>query len=125
MLLRRILFGLFIFLFFTSYFVIPVRAIEASRANNKFGIHLATPSKEELESAAKLVNTHGGSWGYVTVVIQENDRNKAKWQEAFDRMRELRLIPIVRLATSPVGGNWAKPTEKEIENWVSFLNSLN
>ena len=124
MLLRNILRSLFLFYILYSIFNIPVNAFDSSRPNNKFGIHLATPSKEELESAAKLVNTRGGSWGYVTVVIQDNDRNKIKWQEAFDRMRELRLIPIVRLATSPVGGYWAKPTVKEIENWVTFLNSL-
>ena len=124
MLLHRVFFWLIAFLLLTSYFITPVNALDVSRPNNKFGIHLATPSKEELESAAKLVNTHGGSWGYVTVVIQDNDRNKVKWQEAFDHMRDLRLIPVVRLATSPVGSYWAKPTEKEIENWVRFLNSL-
>jgi len=113
-----------LFIILASCFIIPAYAFESSVPNNKFGIHLATPSKEELDSAAKLVNTHGGSWGYVTVVIQDNDRNKVKWQEAFERMREIRLIPIVRLATSPVGSYWAKPTEKEIKNWVSFLNSL-
>lgn len=125
MLLRRI-FSLFIvFIIFNLFLLIQANALDSSRPNNKFGIHLATPSKEELESAAKLINTHGGNWGYVTVVIQDNDRNKAKWQEALDRMRELRLIPIIRLATSPIGNNWAKPTEKEIGNWIAFLNSLN
>lgn len=125
MLLRNILRSLFLFYILYFIFNIPVNAFDVGRLNNKFGIHLATPSKEELESSAKLVNTHGGTWGYVTVVIQDNDRNKAKWQGAFDRMRELRLIPIIRLATSPVGSYWAKPTEKEIDNWVEFLNSLN
>ncbi len=125
MLLRRLLLSLFVFLMLSLAFVTNVAALDTSRPNNKFGIHLATPSKEELESAVKLVDTRGGNWGYVTVVIQDNDRNRVKWQEAFDRMRELRLIPIVRLATSPVGATWAKPSEGEIDNWVSFLNSLN
>jgi len=124
MLLRYIFSWLILFILLNAFSLTEVSALESSTPNNKFGIHLATPSKEELESAAKLVNTHGGNWGYVTVVIQDNDRNKVKWQEAFDHMRELRLIPIIRLATSPVGDYWAKPTEKEIENWISFLNSL-
>lgn len=130
MLLRKVVLSVFFFIFFILLPCLPAGrliqayAFDAERPNNKFGIHIATPSKEELDSAAKLVNTHGGSWGYVTVVIQENDRNRVKWQEAFDRMRELRLIPIIRLATSPVGGHWAKPTEKEAENWTKFLDSL-
>lgn len=86
---------------------------------------MATPSKEEFESAQKLVNSSGGNWGYVTIVIQENDRDRKKWQEAFDRMRELRLIPIVRIATKPIGDVWAKPKPEEIESWKEFLNSLN
>ena len=124
MLLRKVLLSSILILILSGIFNLQVYAIESSRSNNKIGIHIATPSKEELEDASKLVNSNGGSWGYVTVVIQDNDRNRVKWQEAFDRMRELRLIPIVRLATSPVGEFWAKPTEKEIDNWVKFLNSL-
>jgi hypothetical protein len=49
---------------------------DISLPNNKFGIHLAVPSREDEQSAAKLVNSHGGSWGYVTLVIQDNDRNR-------------------------------------------------
>lgn len=100
-------------------------AIDTSRANNIFGIHVATPSREELSEAAGLVNSSGGQWGYVTVVIQENDRDVHKWQEAFDQMRELHLIPIVRLATSPIGDYWRRPEKGDVDGWVSFLNSLN
>ena len=120
-------FWITLFLVYISCFGLnsAVDAFDQSRTNNMFGIHVATPSREELENAAKLVNTNGGNWGYVTVVIQENDRNKQKWQEAFDRMRELRLIPIVRLATKPIGSTWARPKPDEISNWVNFLDSLN
>ncbi len=125
MVFRRVLAFAFLVYILHSIFNIPVNAFDSSRPNNIYGIHVATPSKEELENAAKLVNVNGGNWGYVTVVIQENDRNKQKWQEAFDRMRELRIIPIVRLATIPIGSTWARPKADEIESWVSFLNSLN
>ncbi len=101
-----------------------VNALDTSLPNNIFGIHVATPSKEELEDAATLVNSSGGSWGYVTVVIQENDRDLKKWQDAFDRMRRLRLIPIVRLATKPSGSNWKKGSKEELSSWISFLQSL-
>lgn len=93
--------------------------------NNKFGIHLAVPSYEDLESARDLVNSSGGDWGYVTLVIEENDRNKEKWQAIFDQMRKLHLIPIVRLATSPKEDYWRQPMPTEASEWADFLNSLN
>jgi len=93
--------------------------------NNKFGIHLAVVSDEDLEDAASLVNSSGGDWGYVTVVMEEKDRNREKWQKTFDRMRELHLIPIVRLATYLEDDHWQKPSPDEASSWAEFLNSLN
>lgn len=96
---------------------------EISSQNNKFGIHLATSSKKELLDAASLVNQYG-DWGYITVVIQENDRNYQKWQDAFDQMRQLHLIPIVRIASSPDGDCWRSPDPAQTDSWVDFLDSL-
>ncbi|OIO07175.1 hypothetical protein COW98_01965 [Candidatus Roizmanbacteria bacterium CG22_combo_CG10-13_8_21_14_all_35_9] len=93
--------------------------------NNKYGIHLAQPHLEDLDSAAKLVNSTGGDWGYITLIIQENDRNREKWQRIFNRLRELHLIPIIRLATQSEGENWRRPEEKDADDWVKFLDSLN
>lgn len=91
--------------------------------NNRFGIHVADTS--DLSSVSALVNSSGGDWGYVTVVIQENDQNLKKWQLAFDQMRKLHLIPLVRIASSTERGVWKKLEEESIKNWISFLNSLN
>ncbi|MBI2051345.1 hypothetical protein HYT33_01140 [Candidatus Roizmanbacteria bacterium] len=104
---------------------IPVYSFDPSLPNNKFGIHLAVPDEQDLKDAGKLVNSSGGKWGYVTLVIQENDRDPKKWQEVFDTLRELRLIPIIRLATQPVGDTWRRPKKEDAREWVSFLNSLN
>jgi len=92
--------------------------------NNKFGIHLAISAYEDLEKAANLVNSHG-DWGYITLVMQENDLNHDKWQGVFDQLRRLHLIPIVRLATSLENGHWRAPQAKEAQKWADFLNSLN
>ena len=97
----------------------------AVESNNIYGIHLAQPHLEDLKSTANLVNSTGGDWGYITLVIQENDRDLGKWQGIFDELRRLHLIPIIRLATSPVGENWRRPEPEEAQNWVNFLNSLN
>ncbi len=101
-----------------------VTQTQQGTANNKFGIHLAVPSREDEQAAAALVNSSGGDWGYITFVIQDNDRNTQKWQETFDSLRRLRLIPIIRLATHPEGASWKRPTTDDVEEWVTFLESL-
>lgn len=104
----------------------PIYAdFDLSRSNNKFGIHLAQPHLEEIKRAAELVNSNGGDWGYVTLVIQENDRDRQKWQEIFDLLRQYHLIPIIRLATQPEGEIWRRPSKEDVRAWVEFLDSLN
>jgi hypothetical protein len=92
-------------------------------ANNKFGIHIL--SENDLIDASNLVNSNGGDWGYVTFVITEGERDRDRWQQTFDQMRRLHLIPIVRIATKAEGETWIAPNNEEINNWVGFLNSLN
>jgi len=89
-------------------------AADLNYLNNKIGIHLATPAYEDLED-----------WGYVTLVMQEDDLNKEKWQGVFDQARKLHLIPIVRLATSFENSYWRAPKADEAQKWADFLDSLN
>ncbi len=112
-----------LFLLFFFIFVLPIQAIETS--NNKFGIHLAQPHLEDLIKVKELVNSNGGDWGYITLIIQENDRNKNKWQDIFNHLRQDHLIPIIRLATQPEGENWRRPEVKDAQGWMDFLDSLN
>ncbi len=90
--------------------------------NNKFGIHVADPN--DLPEAAELVNSTGGDWGYVVMVIQDNDRSVEKWQAIFNQLRRLHLIPIIRIATHPEGNSWKIPTPEEASRWADFLHSL-
>ena len=91
-------------------------------ANNKFGIHVF--NSDEVDLAASLVNTNGGEWGYITVPIQSNDRNREKWNEFMDKCAELKLIPIVRLATLMDKNSWARPTKWDGVDFANFLNDL-
>ncbi|OGG26895.1 hypothetical protein A2960_01965 [Candidatus Gottesmanbacteria bacterium RIFCSPLOWO2_01_FULL_39_12b] len=93
-----------------------------SVSNNKYGIHII--DENDLEEAANLVNSSGGDWGYITVVISESDRNLTKWQGIFDKMRLLHLIPIVRLATTSDGAIWNKPNISDATLWTNFLSQL-
>ncbi len=100
-------------------------SVFAANSNNKFGIHLAQPNIEEFSKVKDLVNSNGGDWGYITLIIEEKNRNKDKWQGIFNQLRALHLIPIIRLATSAVGENWQRPEKKDAQDWVDFLDSLN
>lgn len=119
---------IFAFLISVIFFFSYIRQIYAvydplSVPNNSYGIHIL--NENDLDDAAKLVNSSGGDWGYVTFVITENERDHNRWQKVFDKMRRLHLIPIVRIATKANGNTWQKPSEAEINNWIAFLNSLN
>lgn len=117
--MKNLFFNFFLFLFLFCLAVSPAAAV-----NNKVGIHLGSPV--DIHLAANLVNSQGGDWGYVTVVVEEKDFDFGKWQKFFDDCREKHLIPLVRLATfGQADGNWAKPNLENLQKWPHFLNSLN
>lgn len=93
--------------------------------NNRFGIHLIQATPDESSPAAQLVNSSGGDWGYVTILIERKDKKPDKWQSFFDDLRRRHLIPIVRIATEPDAGSWKLPDPGEEQSWADFLNSLN
>lgn len=92
--------------------------------NNKFGIHIIQPTPDESSPAAELVNANG-DWGYITVLMEQKDKRKDKWQQFFNDLRRRHLIPIVRLATEPEGKTWKRPNPDDADSWADFLNSLN
>lgn len=91
--------------------------------NNKFGIHIL--DEKDLNDAQNLVNSSGGDWGYVTLVIREDERDIKRWQDVFNTMRRLHIIPIIRIASKQEGNGWKALSTDDIEDWVYFLNSLN
>ena len=109
------------------YLISPLKALAITDPltfpNNRFGIHIVDPI--DLTEASQLVNSNGGDWGYITLVITQNDRGTPKWQAIFDQLRRLHLVPIVRLATQLDGDNWKKPDENDINSWIDFLDRLN
>ncbi len=88
-------------------------------------MHIAVPSDEDIQAAAELVNSNGGEYGYITLVIQDDRRDVSHWQSVFDKLREKKLIPIVRIATRPDGEVWKVPEISDMPNWVSFFQKLN
>jgi hypothetical protein len=111
-------FIIILILFLGVFFNTPILA-----SDNIFGLHLTQP--EDLLSAKNIVNSSGGDWGWVTIVIRLDQLDKKMWQDFFDNCREYHLIPIVRLATIADGQNWKTPSFSDIDKLTSFLNSLN
>lgn len=109
-----------------SFFCSSVKAIVDPRAtaNNKFGIGVLSP-EANLEDAYRLVNSNGGDWGYITLVIRKNERDPLRWQGVLNNLNKQHLIPIVRIATGINGeGGWSKPGEDDAQEWAEFLNQL-
>lgn len=90
--------------------------------NNRVGVHILDP--QELRSAAKLVNSSGGDWGYVTVPLRSDDRNKEKWIEFFNTAAQQHVIPIIRLATFVDKDHWVTPTAYDLIDFANFLNEM-
>lgn len=115
-----------LFLMTAFFLALPTNAVAIVNPlevpNNKYGIHVV--NEGDLESAASLVNSSNGDWGYVTMVITENDREVEKWQEIFDAIFRFHLIPIIRLATKSEGDYWKKPELSESFSWGNFLSRL-
>ncbi len=119
--MKKLLFTLFA-IFFLSLTTQSVSA--ATGANNKYGIHIATPSEQDIKDGAALVNTNG-SWGYITIVLQEKDRDKKALQHTCDQLRDNKLIPIFRLASHAEGNSWARPSKRDAFAWADVLGSVN
>lgn len=103
---------------------VPVRAVvdPTSANNNRIGIHIFNP--DEIFDAAKLVNSSGGDWGYVTVPIRSDERDFSKWYAFFQNTRKLHVIPIVRLLTYVDGDKWVAPNSYDLVDWANFLNGM-
>jgi hypothetical protein len=88
-----------------------------------FGLHLTQTS--DLTSAKDIINSSGGDWGYVTVVIRTDQLDKNTWQDFFNNCRKYHIIPIIRLATIMDNNHWNIPTPADVDHLAGFLNSLN
>lgn len=121
--MKKIATSVFLFLVF-AFLAFPVKAYDPlSVPNNIYGIGVINHS--DLTDVSNLVNVNSGDWGYVTIVITEDNRNKEVWQKFMDDCRRLHLIPIVRVASKYDTNSWNIPKIEDIDSWVNFFNSLN
>lgn len=108
-----------------TLFIVSASSVMA-QTGKVLGIHILHPY--ELEDAAKLIQPGEEApeeWRYVTIPLSFDDTNKKEeWQQFFDRCRDAKIIPIVRMVTRFEDGSWAVPNRKEITNWIEFTASL-
>jgi len=119
---------MFFLIFFISLFFIYAQNCLAivnplDRANNKIGIHILDPN--EVEQVPDLVNSSGGDWGWVTVPIRDDDRDREKWQRFFENCSKNHLIPILRIATAMTKNGWEEPNLLQSIDFANFLNQFN
>lgn len=96
---------------------------QPAQAQDVLGIHILHPY--ELADAKALLGNSDLEWDYVTIPLSLNDLDKqVEWQDFFDEAREMKAIPIVRLATTSENGVWKKPTREDTVKLLDFLNSL-
>lgn len=127
-LLKFWVFLVFAFCILHFTFINTVQAIydPLSVPNNKYGIHLISPTDSESSPAQELINSSGGDWGYVTILIEKKDLEQVdKWQKFFNDLRRKHLVPIVRISTQPEGNFWKRPVEGDEILWANFLDKLN
>ncbi len=96
--------------------------------NNPVGINLVRwLDPPFLRAAAELVNSNGGDWGYVTLILVDQDRrDPARFQALLDQCAVYHLTPIIRLATSfdSVRQSWVRPNPYDAHLWRVFFDQL-
>ena len=104
----------------------PSAEAESAVSNNKVGINVIRYfDTRYLSAVSQIVNSSGGDWGYVTVLLLEEDwQNPTRIQRLLDDAYRFHLIPIFRLGTRMDRYGWAKPGPDEPLQWKRFLDSL-
>lgn len=118
--MRKVVFSLSSLLFFLLVGVLsPVHAGEV------LGIHILHPYEVEDTELLLKTDANRDSWSYVTIPFTLSDISKKnEWQTFFNKCKEKKLIPIVRLATRIEGDSWSVPTRKEVVELSKALSAL-
>lgn len=96
--------------------------------NNPVGINLTRwTDLPYLRATAELVNSNGGDWGYVTMLLLDEDRrDPLRIQRLFDQCAQLHLTPIIRVGTSfdVAQQLWKRPAPGDPYLWRVFFDQL-
>ena len=96
----------------------------ASTEESKIGVHILNTS--ETDPALKLLNPDKDDrWHYVTIPYTLDDVKKTgEWQDFFNKAKEQKVIPLVRLTSKFEDGAWKVPTRKDLIVQIDTLAKL-
>jgi hypothetical protein len=119
-LVRKLLFFVLTLVYLLSKSVLSAMAKEGQ----VLGVHIL--NTHELDAAAKLIkNQAKDEWYYVTIPLTLSDLDKKdQWQDFFNKCKQQKIIPLVRLTTRPDGPVWKIPNKKETVDLIDFLSDL-
>jgi len=83
--------------------------------NNKVGLYIYSIN-DYADTAAQMVNSNGGDWGYVLVPYAVYDNDIEKWDGFFKQLHKDHLIPIIQL--------WDLRNTPETTHAAKFLDLL-
>ena len=99
--------------------------------NNIVGLNLARLHQSRfIWAASEIVNANGGAWGYVTILLTNQDRSASSpehlLQQVLDRCYEAKLQPIVRVGThfDERTGVWERPTDDDPALWRELFERV-
>jgi len=103
----------------------------APAPNNIVGLNLARLHQPRyIWAASEVANANGGAWGYVTILLTNQDRNVSSpehlLQQVLDRCYEARLQPIIRVGTrfDESTGIWERPTDDDPALWRELFERV-
>lgn len=83
-----------------------------SSVSNKYGLYIYSEDWM-IDTAEEMLNSNGGSWGYVLIPVNIKDTDKDKWVKLMNNLQSNKLIPIFQLWDgSPDLDEARKETEK-------------
>lgn len=112
--------------FFSLCFLSVFSSKAAAVDSIPLGVHIL--NTEELIEARQLAEVRTGDerWTYVTIPFTLADVGQTeRWQNFFDEAKNLRVVPLVRLATKMENDVWTEPSYRDVVSQIEFLSKLN
>jgi hypothetical protein len=114
-----------VFLLIFSFFFIAAEPILA-KETSLMGMHIMFPGELRLAKESLELPDDNEPWHYVTVPFTLGDlEKKTEWQSFMAEAKDLKVVPLVRLATKMEAEGWKTPTQKDIVDQLEMLSELN
>lgn len=108
-----------------SVMALPSRVEAQEFGPCKAGVHLLSPSDDDIRHASLLVNANGGNNCWLTIVLREDEMKPDNLQRIHNLAREnhVRLIHRIEKGFTP-SGQWLMPTTQTVQKFIRTLNAV-